>query len=51
MNPADALQRSDSQSLGQQDTPLFTREDCDLLEERTPLELDFLMEQAARMWD
>jgi hypothetical protein len=51
VNPADALQRNDSQSLGQQDTPIFTRGDFASTEERSPDELDQLMQEAARMWD
>jgi hypothetical protein len=51
VNPADALQRNDSQSLGQQDTPIFTRGNSASTEERSPDELDQLMQEAARMWD
>ena len=51
VNPADTLQRKGSQSLGQQDTPIFTRGDSSSSDERTPEELDQLMQEAARMWD
>jgi hypothetical protein len=45
------LQRSGSQSLGQQDSPIFTRGDSSSSDERTPEELDQLMQEAARLWD
>ena len=50
VNPADTLPRNGSQSLGQQDSSIFTRGDSPARDERTPEELEQLIQEARSFW-
>ena len=50
VNPADTLPHKGSQSLGQPDSSIFTREDSDSRDERSPEELEQLMQEATNFW-
>jgi hypothetical protein len=50
VNPADTLPHKGYQSLGQPDSSIFTREESPARDERTPEELEQLIQEATNFW-